>query len=293
LTRALFKTADPRWICLGLLIPDLPWILQRVLLSIPIDIPPYAIRAYVVGMSAPLMCSILSAAIASLFKKWREVFSILLFGSMVHLLLDAVQEKGGLGIPLAYPFYFETFSYPLFSMNGWISVSITFIGLLTTLYILLKPRNYFPFPKWTHEKHRLILCGILVWGYLTIPAMFLEATIRSNVHDTGVISGLLNRTGASVHFDRAHFTPGVVSSIKNSTMPSAVEVVGIDLNAPALVSGKAIFVSENTLEMQSYEAHPRYARFSYTMVGLLAIIAIWIRPILSYGMIHQGPKVTR
>ena len=47
-THEVPRDADHRWMYLGCVIPDLPWILQRILLVAVPGIDPYALRAYLV-----------------------------------------------------------------------------------------------------------------------------------------------------------------------------------------------------------------------------------------------------
>ena len=47
-THEVLRDADPRWMYLGCVIPDLPRFLQRILLVAVPGIDPYALRAYLV-----------------------------------------------------------------------------------------------------------------------------------------------------------------------------------------------------------------------------------------------------
>jgi len=76
LFQRLMPAADPRWIALGLLIPDLLWILQRILISTT-TLDPVQVRAYVVSMSAPFFYLLLSAAISLPFRGNSKMTNIL------------------------------------------------------------------------------------------------------------------------------------------------------------------------------------------------------------------------
>jgi hypothetical protein len=257
ITRILFKKTDPRWICLGLLIPDIPWILQRLLLALPPGIQPYEIRAYVVLLSSPVMCALVSGAIAVLFEEKRSIFWTLFLGSLFHLLLDGAQEKGGMGILMLFPFSWKAFSYPVFSMDGWLSLSMTVVGLVVTLTVLIRNPLYPRFSRWTLSAKTITVAALLTLTYALVPALLIDSTIRANVHDTGIISGILNRTGQTIHFDRATYLPGDPPMIKNSTMPQAVEVTDLNLHEKTLVSGTARFVTEDRIDMHDAVIHPQ------------------------------------
>jgi len=88
LTRLLVRGADVKWVFLGLIIPDLPWIAFRVLkATVPVD--PYALRLYAIGQSSLVCCILLSGAVAALCERPRLIFVVLSLNSVVHLLLDA------------------------------------------------------------------------------------------------------------------------------------------------------------------------------------------------------------
>ncbi len=50
-TRSLLKDADYKWIYLGCIIPDLPWILQRIVMYVYPGIDPYDLRLFVIIQS--------------------------------------------------------------------------------------------------------------------------------------------------------------------------------------------------------------------------------------------------
>jgi len=98
LTRAVISHADFKWIYLGCVIPDLPWILQRVVQSLPMPINLYDLRAYCVAQSSLILCLVICGAFSMLAKQRSKVFGILAMGCALHLLLDALQVKWANGV---------------------------------------------------------------------------------------------------------------------------------------------------------------------------------------------------
>ncbi len=92
-TRTIINHADFKWIYLGCVIPDLHWILQRIIKIFPISVDLYDLRAFFVVQSSLLLCVFISMAFAMLAKQRSKVFIILIIGCLLHLLLDAVQIK--------------------------------------------------------------------------------------------------------------------------------------------------------------------------------------------------------
>jgi hypothetical protein len=102
-TRFLLKDVDYKWIYLGCIIPDLPWILQRIVkLAFP-SIDHYDLRLYVVIQSSFCFCFLLSAALATLSVNYWKTLAILGFNSFLHLFLDACQIKRAKGVHFLAP----------------------------------------------------------------------------------------------------------------------------------------------------------------------------------------------
>ena len=92
-TRAVFRGADLKWVYLGVVIPDLPWILRRAEGVFLPNISAYDARLYATVQSTLVLSLVLCAALACFPIRWRAVFAILALGSLMHLLLDSLQEK--------------------------------------------------------------------------------------------------------------------------------------------------------------------------------------------------------
>ena len=59
-TRMIIRNADLKWIIFGTIIPDIPWITNRILLTIVPSIDPINLRVYVIAQSSLFFCLILS-----------------------------------------------------------------------------------------------------------------------------------------------------------------------------------------------------------------------------------------
>ena len=64
ISRALFRKADAKWVFLGLLIPDIPWIIQRAIRFLPIAPDPYTLKLYGLVQSSLAFGLLLAAAMA-------------------------------------------------------------------------------------------------------------------------------------------------------------------------------------------------------------------------------------
>lgn len=281
LGKAINRKWDPRWIALGLLIPDLPWILQRIIDGLLPQISPISLRAYVVAMTTPLFCLFLCASIALLFRGAKSIFTILAVQSILHLLLDAAQEKGGVGIPFIAPFSWESYSFPLFSMHGWVSTLLTFSGIIFLILTLTGKLHFSKLDSFNFKKSiRISASALMFLIYIIAPFALSKQVIENNVHDLKTLSGDISRIGKSVHFDRAQFIPGKPATLQDQRVATPVPIIGINLHQPATISTTAVFVDERTLQTESYIIHPSGLRFSYTLFGLLGVMILWIYPLL-------------
>lgn len=294
-TRAVSSKVDPRWVALGLLIPDLPWIFQRLIHLVFPQAPAIDIRAYVVVMSTPIFCMLLSAGISLLVKNSALVFAILAVESLLHEFLDCFQEKGGVGVPLLGPINWTSFSWPAFPMDGWISNLLTLSGALVILLLLLGKWKYPTTirPARTGWQWRAPVVILFLASYIIGPMAFKEAAIRGNVHDLAVWRGDLPRMGMQIHFDRANYVPGSKpgeSGITDNFNEDPIRIIGIQEEQPSLISTIATFSDEETLIADDYVVHPPGRRFWYTITGLIGVGLIWLIPLFRPG---HGPKITR
>ena len=76
-THTTVSEADLRWVYLGCVIPDVPWILQRAARVVIPGIDPFALWAYVIIQVTLLGCIVLSAASALLAQAFWRTWAIL------------------------------------------------------------------------------------------------------------------------------------------------------------------------------------------------------------------------
>ena len=79
-TRAVIRGADFKWILLGCVLPDLPWILQRVIRVLAPEIgSPYDLRLYSIVQGSLVISLLLCGALALASAAPARVMAILSF----------------------------------------------------------------------------------------------------------------------------------------------------------------------------------------------------------------------
>ena len=117
LSKSLIKKSDLILIYVGAIIPDVPWILQRIVATLKPSINLYDLRLYSIVSSSLLFSLILSYAISLLFKNCKHVFYIFSIGSFGHLLLDSLETKWGNGVHFFAPINWDLWNFGFF----WLS----------------------------------------------------------------------------------------------------------------------------------------------------------------------------
>ena len=125
----MLRQADPKWIFVGCIIPDVPWILQRIVRPVITD-PDllYDLRLYTIAQASLICCLLLCGAFAVLSANPGRIFAILSLNSCFHLLLDAFQTKWGNGVHLLAPLRWEAVNFGLFWPESPVTVALTAFG---------------------------------------------------------------------------------------------------------------------------------------------------------------------
>ena len=64
LSHGLWRRLDPRFVYLGCLLPDLPWILRRVVVGLGLPADTFDLRLYTMGLASLAVTLLLAAAVS-------------------------------------------------------------------------------------------------------------------------------------------------------------------------------------------------------------------------------------
>ena len=273
-TKVLIKDADIKWIYLGCLVPDIPWIFQRVVRVIVPGIDPYDLRLYVVIQSSFAFCLLLNLAIASLSKRYWKTFSILVFGSFLHLLIDALQTKWANGVQFLVPLNWNLMNFGLFWPEDFPTYFLTLFGL--AYFIWAWKKNGFAssmFPKLGLSR---ALTGIMILSlYFSIPNFFKNMALEADNHYVETLQNTDQRPGKYVELDRVSYIPGESGGLLSHFGGDAISVNGIPLETPSVVSVRGKFVNNHQLEVQEYHEHRGKLRDYNSYLGIILIGLYW------------------
>ncbi len=273
-SRVLIAKAEIPWIFLGAILPDIPWIVQRILLKVGL-FDPLALRIYVITQASLFFCLILSFSLCWFSPKPKIVFTILAFNSLFHLLLDATQVKWGNGVHLFAPFSWHLSSFNFFWPENIFIAYASITGFL--LILVLIPHIYkegiqlTTAPKWKRIIPSLLL-------YFLLPFLFSSSLWQNNPSYVATIADIAGRPGNPIEIDRGTFK--VEDATINMLNKERIRISG-DLPAKSgIVSIQGVFLSENEVFVNAFHFHT-YNRDLASKTGLAMILFIWFFTLFS------------
>jgi hypothetical protein len=273
-SRAVLRRLDPRWIYLGCLLPDVPWILRRAVVGFGWPVDPVDLRLYTMAQASLAGTLLLAAALAVLTRAPRLVFATLGVNALLHLLLDATEVKWGNGVHLLAPFSWRMTSFSLVSGESPVLPALALVGGLLVAWEILR-RPPLPAVPFDLRLSRLAAAVFLLAAYLVAPVPFFAAILASDSYSVKTLREVENRPRREVWFDRTAFraTPPSLEIWTGET----IRVVGEVPDHDARVSLRGTFLEPKLLRVdQLAEHHTGRDWPSYAALALLGLL--WIAP---------------
>lgn len=276
LGRALVPRADLRWILLGALLPDIAWILHRLLHSLT-SIDPYALRAYAIAQASLAACLVLAAGLCLLARaRWRA-FAILASGSLLHLILDASQTKWGNGVNLAAPFSWRIWNAGCYWPEGLPTVALTLFGGAWVAWAWRKrPGELLTLQR--PAPARGAAAAALLLAYAVLPWMWIGAVSRADTHSIATLRDHAARAGREVAFDRARYHADAAGGTLEIWTRERLRVANGGPERSGIVSVRGHFVGADTLAIEALHVHLGRARDVPSYLGLVVLLALWVVP---------------
>ncbi len=269
-SKAIFRPADVKWIGLGCLIPDLPWITQRLIRPLEI-IDPIDLRLYVIIQASLFMSLILAGAISLQAKNGRRIFFLLAFNCVLHLFLDPTQIKWANGTHLLAPFSWQLTNFGSYWPEQLPALLLSLAGLIIFPFFAWKDRNreILFVLHWTRQAAGLLLLCL----YLLLPFFLLGGPLASDNHFAATLKKQ-QRTGSTIEIDRKpyHAQQSTIGTISGEQL----KLTGLNLpEHDASLSVKGIFIDNNTILISKYHVHSPLRDIS-SKIGISLLLASWL-----------------
>lgn len=288
LGQALFKKSDLVYIYLGAIIPDIPWIIQRIVLTALPAINRYDLRLYSIAASSFLFTLILCLAFSVILKQSKRTFFIFAFGSLIHLLLDSIETKWGNGVHFLAPFNWDLLNFGLFWPESFFIYIITVLGFI---YVILNwksvsSKKIIQF----HTSYMNFLIFIICLSvYFLLPFLYMQNAELNDNHYVKTLRTKDYRTGKYFESDRGNFVDDGAVDKFITTFSEELTVSNINLDSSEKMSVRARFKSNSEIEIIEYHIHSDRDIFSY--IGLLLILLLVINPKLNFRKIADRIKL--
>jgi hypothetical protein len=275
-SKAVDRTADIKWVAVGCILPDLPWITQRLISSLVPGIDPLSLRVYCLIQASLFFCLILSASIALLNRNAARVFLLLGGNSLAHLLLDGMQTKWANGVHLSAPFSWQLSQFQLFWPEDMITGVLTAGGLLIIAYYGWYERRKFLDLK--RSVFPLLLSSLLLISYVLLPFMFFNDSFEADNHYVQTLQSKEQRSGKAIGFDRCRYDKST-ATITVFTREK-FKLISDQSIADGTISLLGIFTDNNTITASTVHQHAATRDF-YSYVGLSILLVLWATALLS------------
>jgi hypothetical protein len=271
LTKLGLKTAPLQWIALGCVIPDIPWILQRIFRLIP-TLDPVSLRMYAVFQASLLSCCVLSLAFALLTRRTGFVFLVLSLNSLFHLLLDACQKKWGNGVNLLAPFSWHTSNFAFFWPEDSISYILLGAGIIVCIFYGPKAVKNDLFLQKPDTIKVTCLAFALIF-YTLGPVFFIDAAYNADIHFSRTIINKPQQAMKCIEIDRGRYNS------QTKTIATYADDA-LSLNNPPEIKGKSlsikgIFDKKNSITITEYHEHKMYRDYA-SYAGLFFTLFLWL-----------------
>ncbi len=276
-SRGLWRRLDPRWIYLGCLLPDVPWILRRAVVGLGLPVDPFDLRLYTMALASLAGTLLLCAGLAAVTAAPRLVFAVLGTNALFHLLVDACEVKWGNGVHLLAPFSWRLTSFELVAGEGGHVLALSMAGALLVAWELVRPS-----PArlgFVLRPRRIAAAGALLAVYVLAPLPFLRAVEESDSYSVKTLRERAERPGRPIGIDRTDFESTADGGMLELWTGERLRTTGATPDHDARVSLRGTFLGPDLLRIDRFVEHRLQRDWpSYLALGLLALL--WARPLV-------------
>lgn len=275
LSRGLWRRLDARWLYLGCLLPDVPWIVRRAVVAFGLPLDAFDLRLYTMAQASLAGTLLLCGALAVLTAAPRVIFAVLGLNALLHLLLDACEVKWGNGVHLLAPFSWRMASFELVGGESPVLPLLAVAGaLLLAWEIARRPRTLTPFDP---RPRRLAVAAAFAAAYFAAPFAFLGAIEATDSYSVKTLRQRELRPGREVRFDRTAFVRTPAGAAVEIWTGERLRAVGLLPEHDALVSFQGTFLTPDSVRVDRVVLHEANRDWP-SYVALLLLALVWIVP---------------
>lgn len=279
LTRSVARSVPIRWVFLGCIVPDLPWIANRAVATLLPAADALVLRPYWIVQASWAGSLLVCGALALLATRPAPVFGVLALNAFLHLLLDGLQTKWGNGVHLWAPWSWETWNAGWFWPESPVTLALSILGLGVGGAALVAARSH-PWRPVLPARPRLALAGAALALYLVLPLAFAPAVIEADAHSLETLRDPAHRAGRPVGFDRVWLertAPGRGRIVVRGG--EALEIVGALPERSGTASARGTFRDARTVELRDVHLHAGRMRSVASYLGLAVVAGVWLLPL--------------
>lgn len=275
ISRSLIKGSDILWIYLGCIIPDIPWIIRKIIEFLIPSMNGYTLQSYSIVQSSLIFSLILSLSFALISGSTKKTFIILSLGSLLHLLFDMLQMKWANGVLFFAPFNWEILNYGMFWPESIVTYVFTAFGLIYYIVNWKEVKQ----AKLSFNINRKTLIGfpILTVLYIVLPIFFIGESKSADNHFVNTLENVTERAGKYIEMDRK----GILFNEKTNSFwiksfdESYIELSEINSISSNRISIKGTFITNNLIKVSEFHENIELLRDGASYIGLLLILLAW------------------
>ena len=276
-SRVAVRDVDFKWVALGCVIPDVPWILRRVIGVVAPDVNPYDLMLYATAQASLAISLLLCGALACVSQKPRLVFGVLVANSLLHLVLDAAEIKWGNGVHLLAPFSWQLLSFESVWPNSPPIYFLTAFGLVFSSWMLYKPEPR-PIGLSFQSITRAAVGIVLLLAYFMAPFTLLEGPEKTDHLSAKTLREKQARPGREVLIDRwAYYRRGESLYVTRSYAGEEINIVGDLPMAGGNISVRGRFSDQSTIIADETHFHKAGMRDGASAIGLAIVLLFWLK----------------
>jgi hypothetical protein len=277
-THTVMKDAEPKWIALGCLIPDLPWILQRAIAALLPQIDAYELRLYAIAQASLCISLLVCGAAALISATPSKVCRILALNALLHLLLDACQIKWANGVHLLAPLSWRLLSFGWFWPESALTVLLTLSGCIYMIWAMQRQPAHHGAP-WMRPVWQWITAISLAVAYVLAPLGLRHGPYAQDNHYVQTLQNHSQRTGRQVEMDRRPYTPHDRGAAVSTLVGEPIRVSSQPLPHAATVSLRGTFIDSDTIRIDALHVHWPWFRDGASYLGIILLGVLWLRPV--------------